>query len=208
MKIMLLLAFDYDAKDWADEYGLAEADAPADFSAALRRAVDDGTVPTAVDRSWPTMRGHVTAHAVDGLDATLREELLGLLKAARDADTGTALIAETVDALRHRPESDHRIPRWVVFHTSEYDNGYVLTGSDATVYFNDGDHVRFDFDGSAVDDLLTDLYGTCGLWAALGVDLHEDTLEFDTDGDNVPALLGIPPSQRCDNDAHTTSGNR
>lgn len=194
MKIMILLAFDYDAKDWADEYSLTEADAPADFSTVLRRAVHDGAIPTALDQSWPMMRGHISAHTVDGLDTTLREELLGLLEEARDADTATALIAEITDHLRDRPDLDGRTPRWVVFDTTDYNDGYLLTGSGATVYFDDGDHMPVDFDGSAVDDLLTDLYGTRGPRAALGVDLREQTMEFDTYGDNVPALLGIPPS--------------
>jgi hypothetical protein len=190
---IILLVFDYDMKDWAKEYGIGEADAAADLTAVLRRTVTDGAIPAILDRSWPMMRGHVTAHTVDGLGATIREELLHLLREARDTDTTTALIAEITEHLgRHRSELDDRAPGWVVFHTSEWDDGHFLTGSDATVYFHDGHHVPFDFEGSSVDDLLTDLYGACGSRAALGVDLREQTLAFDDDGDDVPALLGIP----------------
>jgi hypothetical protein len=83
----------------------------------------------------------------------------------------------------------------------EWDNGHFLTGTTATVYFANGDHVPVDFDGSGVDELLTAMYGARGAAAALGVDLRDGTLEFDDYADNVPDLLGIPASRH-----HTDGG--
>lgn len=193
MRVIIPLVFDYNATDWADEQDIPATDAAANFAEALRRAVDEDTISAILDHNWPVMRGHVTAHMIEGLDVASRDELWSLLRDARDADDTAALLGEITDHLaQHRQDFDGRTPRWIVFHTSEWDNGYFLTGSDAIAYFDDGDHVPVDFDGSSVDDVLTDLYGACGLQAALGVDLREATLEFDTYGDNVPALLGIP----------------
>lgn len=209
MNVFVQLRFDYDARTWADEYGLAESEAPAHFATLLRRAVRNGHLAGILDEGWPMMRGHVTAHAVDALDTATRDELLHVLRDEHDADITTALITEITERLAEDlPAAQTRTPRWVVFGTSEWDNGYFLTGDDAAVYFDDGDQMPFDFQGSHVDDLLTALYGICGQRAALGVDLREKTLEFDYYSDNVPRLLGIPPLQRHDSDADTTSDNR
>jgi hypothetical protein len=88
----------------------------------------------------------------------------------------------------------------VVFGTWEWDNGHFLADTEATVYFDDGDSMPCDFDGSSVDDLLTDVYGARGSRAALGVDLREARLEYDDYGDNVPDLLGIPASGHSEGD--------
>ena len=201
MKVILALVFEYDATDWAHEYDLPEAEAATDFAAVLRRAVDDGGIRHTLDTNWPMMRGHTTVHTLDGLDPTLRDELLHHLEQARDADKDAALVAEIRDHLAAHPHDlYHRQPRWVIFQTDEWDNGHFLTGSDATVYFPEGDHVAVDFDGTSVNDLLTDIYGARGSQAALGVDLRTATLEFDDYGDNVPDLLGIPTNEHHDGD--------
>ncbi len=57
------------------------------------------------------------------------------------------------------------------------------------------------FDGSSVDDRLTDMYGARGSRAALGVDLRDGALAFDDYGENVPALLGIPTSEHSEGDS-------
>ncbi|WP_432830816.1 hypothetical protein [Dactylosporangium sp. CA-092794] len=201
MNVILALVFDYDAADWAREYDLPQADAAGDFAAVLRRAVDDGGIRHALDTAWPMMRGHATVHTLDGLDATLRDTLLHELQDAHDADHETALLAAIRDHLATIPhELYRREPRWVIFHTDEWDNGHFLTGTAAEVYFPDGDSVEVDFDGSCVDDLLTDAYGTRGSSAALGVDLHTGAVDFDDFGDNVPDLLGIPAHDHHDGD--------
>jgi len=201
MKVIIALVVQYAAKDWADEYGIAETEAFNDFAEALRRTVHDGGIPETLDKNWPMMRGHITAHMVDGLDATTRDELLHLLQEARDADRDGALFTEITEHLAAHPQDlDGREPRWVVFHTWEWDNGHFLTGSDATVYFADGDNVPYAFDGSSVDDRLTDMYGARGSRAALGVDLRDGALAFDDYGENVPALLGIPTSEHSEGD--------
>src|SRR5690349_25066507 len=97
MKTVLTLVFEYDAADWAHEYDLPQADAAADFAAVLRRAVDDGGIQHILDTHWPMMRGHATVHTLDGLDPTLRDELLHQLEQARDASLDTALIVEIRD---------------------------------------------------------------------------------------------------------------
>src|SRR3954451_9501119 len=173
MNFLLMLVFDYDARDWAAEYGVAESDAASDFSAVVRRAVDDGSLRDAVDPVWPIMRGHVTVRIPDQLDPALRDELLNQLRRARDTDLDEALLAEIRNHLiAHQDELDRREPRWVIFHSSEWDNGYFLTGNGgADVYFTDGDTVEIDFDGTAVDELLTDAYSARGANAGLGVDL-------------------------------------
>jgi hypothetical protein len=159
--------------------------------------VDDGAITETFDKNWPMMHGHLTAHTVDGLDATTRDQLLHLLQEAQGADQHEALITAIKQRLAAHPqELDGRAPRWVIFRTEEWDNGHFLTGSEASVYFADGDHVPFDFWGSSVDDILTDMYGARGSNAALGVDLREDMLEFDDYGDNMPGMLGIPPEHR------------
>jgi hypothetical protein len=206
MKVIIALVFEHDAKDWAEEYGISEGEAVNDFATAIRRAVDDGGIPGTLDKNRPMMYGHITAHTVDGLDATTRDKLLHLLQDARDADRNEALITEVKERLAAHPrEFDGRAPRWVIFGTSEWDNGHFLNGSEATVYFADGNHVPFDFEGSSVDDILTDMYGARGSMAGLGVDLHEGTLEFDDYADNVPDLLGIPaPEHTLLTDARST----
>jgi hypothetical protein len=201
MKVIIALVFEYDAPDWACEYDLAVTEAFDDFAAVLRRAVDDSAIPQALDTSWPMMRGHITAHTLDGLDSTTRDELLHHLQDARDAGQETALIAEVSEHLAARPENIYgRQPRWVIFHTDEWDNRNFLTGTQATVYFDDGDTAAVGFAGSSVDDLLTDMYGARGAMAALGVDLRTATVEFDDYGDNVPDLLGIPTNDHSDGD--------
>jgi hypothetical protein len=193
MKVIIPLVFDYNATDWSHEHGIPETDAATAFAEALRRAVDEDAISAILNDNWPVMRGHVTAHMIEGLDAANREELWHLLRDARDADNTAALLDEITEHLaQHRQDFDGRTPRWIVFDTWEWDNGYFLTGSNAIAYFDDGDHAPVDFDASSVDDVLTDLYGPCGSHAALGVDLRERVLEFDDYGDNVPALLGIP----------------
>ena len=69
MKVIIALVVRYAAKDWADEYDIAETEAFNDFAAALRRAVHDGGIPETLDKNWPMVRGHITAHMVDDLDA-------------------------------------------------------------------------------------------------------------------------------------------
>jgi hypothetical protein len=56
--------------------------------------------------------------------------------------------------------------------------------------------VTVDFDGSSVDDLLTDLYGTRGSRAGLGIDLMSAGVEYADYGDNIPERLGIPSTTR------------
>jgi hypothetical protein len=201
MQFILTLVFDYDATDWATEYGLADAEATGDFTAVLRRTVADDGLRRALNAAWPMMRGHITVHTLDQLDAGLRDELLHQLREARDADQHAALLTEIRGYLAAHPdELSHREPRWVVFHTDEWDNGHFLTADNAKVYSGDGDCVTVDFDGTRVDELLTDAYGTRGGSAALGVDLTTAATEFDDYGDNVPDLLGIPS-------ANTHAGN-
>jgi hypothetical protein len=201
MKVILALVFAYDATDWAHEYDLPQADAAADFAAVLRRAVDDGGIRQALDTAWPMMRGHITVSTLDGLDTTTRDDVLHQLKQARDADQDAALIAEIREHLAAHPHDLYgREPRWVILGGEEWDNGHFLTGGGAAVYFPEGDHVAVDFDGTCIDDLLTDMYGARGARAALGVDLRTATLTFDDYGDNVPDLLGIPPNDHHDGD--------
>jgi len=194
MQFILAVVFDYGATDWAAEYGLAEAEATGDFIAVLRRAVADDGLRRALDAAWPMMRGHVTVHIPAQLDPALRGELLNQLRDARDADLDQALLTEIRSHLAAHPdELDRREPRWVIFRTSEWDDGYYLTGNGgASVYFADGDRAEIDFDVTCVDELLTDAYGTRGLNAALGVDLTTGAMEFDDHIDNLPGLLGIP----------------
>ncbi len=196
MKVIVPLVFAYDVKQWAHERGIAETDACTDFAALLRRAVNDGTIAAALDAVLPVLRGHITAHPVDGLDPTTRDDLLRRLREARDADQDQALLADIREHLAaHRRDLGRRRPRWVIFHTREWDNGHFLTGSDATVYFANGDTAPVDFHAWRVEDLLTDMYGARGPMAALGVDLRAGTLAFDDYADNVPDLLGIPASK-------------
>jgi hypothetical protein len=193
--VPLVLLFDYNTEAWAHERGIAETDACPELAALLHRTVDDGAVAAALDTVLPVPRGHITAHSVDALDGTTRDDLLRRLRESRDADQDQALLDEIREHLaEHRRELGRRRPRWVIFRTMEWDNGHFLTGSDATVYFANGDNVPVDFHGSGVDDLLTDMYGVRGAMAALGVDLRAGTLEFDDYADNVPDLLGIPAS--------------
>lgn len=197
MKVIIALIAEDDAKDWAQRHGIPETEAGNHFAAAIRRAVHDGAITETFDKNRPTMHGHITAHTVDGLDATTRDHLLHLLQEAQRADQDEALITAIKERLAARPrEFDGRVPCWVIFRTEEWDNGHFLTGSEASVYFADGDHVPFDFWASSVDDILTDMYGARGSTAALGVDLREDILEFDDYADNVPDLLGIPREHR------------
>ena len=201
MKVILALVVEYDATDWARRYDLPETDAVADFTAAVRRAVADDGIRQVLDTAWPMMRDHLTVHALDGLDGVQRDELLHQLRDARDADQEAALVAEIREHLAAYPQDlCCREPRWVIFRTDEWDNGHFLTGSPATVYFPEGDHVQVDFHGTSVDDLLTDTYGRRGSNAALGVDLPTATLEFDDYGDNVPDRLGIPTNDHADGD--------
>jgi hypothetical protein len=193
MKSVLTLVFDYDAQDWAAEYGLPAAEAAGDFTAAVRRAADDGGLVQAIDAAWPMMRGHLTVRTVEQLDPGLRDELLHQLRGARDADLDQALLREIRGYLDDHPEElDRREPRWVVFGAEQWGNGYFLTGNGAMVYVDDGGTVEIDFTDSCVDDLLTDAYGTRGANAALGVDLTTGATEFDDHIDNIPGRLGIP----------------
>jgi len=201
MKVILALVFAYDAADWAHEYDLPEADADADFTAVLRRAADDRGIAQALDASWPMMRGHITVSTLDGLDSTARDDLLHHLKQDRDAGQDTALLAAIRDHLAAHPDDVyHREARWVIFHTDESDDGHFLTGTTATVFLPEGDHVEVDFDGTRVDDLLTHMYGARGRMAALGVDLRTARLEFDDYADNVPERLGIATNDHTDGD--------
>jgi hypothetical protein len=194
MNILLTLAFDYDAEDWAAEYGLPASDAAGDFANVVRRAVDDGSLRHCIDASWPMMRGRITVRTVEQLDAAVRDALLRKLREASDADSDHALLSEIRGFLAdHQEELDRRDPRWVVFGTNESDNGHFLTGNGgALVYFADGTTAEVDFTGTCVDDLLTDAYGARGRHAALGVDLTTGAMEFDDHIDNMPRLLGIP----------------
>jgi hypothetical protein len=118
MNCIFALVFDYDATDWAQEYGLAEADAADDFAAVLRRAVEDGGVRHALDTAWPMMRGHAAVHTLDGLDPVVRDALLHQLQDARDAEQDLALLAAIRGYLAAHPDEVYRRePRWVVFHT-------------------------------------------------------------------------------------------
>lgn len=197
MRFIIPLVVDYPANEWASKYALSDADATRDFSDVVRRTVLDGTLTAILNTHWPRMRGHITAHTADDLDPAARDDLRQLLQNAHDADLETALIAEITSHLTDQLTDDQgdvdgRKPRWVTFGTWEWDNGYFLTGTEAVVYFEDGDSLPLDLDRSSVDDLLTDLYGARGARAALGVDLRTSRLEFDDYGDTVPALLGIP----------------
>jgi hypothetical protein len=198
MRHMVVLVFDYTATEWAAEYGLTKAEAADDFGAIVRRAVNDGGLRDALDAAWPMMRGHVTAHTLDQLDAALRDELLHQLREASEADRHAALLTEIRGHLAAHPdELSHREPRWVIFHTDEWDNGYFLAAHNARVYFGDGDSVTVDFGGTCIDELLTDAYGARGSSAALGVDLKTAATEFDDYGDDVPGLLGIPSTNKA-----------
>lgn len=197
MRHVVVLVFDDTDTEWAAEYRLTEAESADDFGATVRRAVDDGGLREALDAAWPMMRGHVTAHTVDHLDPAVRDELLYQLRAAHHAELEAALLTDVRAYLAAHPDDlSHREPRWVIFDTDEWDDGHVLTGSDAAVYFADGDSVTVDFGGTSVDDLLTDLYGIRGGSAALGIDLKADAAEYDDYGDNVPGLLGIPSTHQ------------
>jgi len=92
MKYLLTLVFDYDAREWAAEYGLLASEAASDFTAAVRHAVDDGSLNHALDAAWPMMRGHVTARTGEHVDADLRDELLHQLREVRAADLNLALL--------------------------------------------------------------------------------------------------------------------
>jgi hypothetical protein len=74
-KYLLTLVFYYDAQEWAAEYGLPASEAAGDFTAVVRRAVDDGSLNDALNAAWPMTRGHLTARTVEQLDADLRNEL-------------------------------------------------------------------------------------------------------------------------------------
>jgi hypothetical protein len=143
-------------------------------------------------------RGNLTAHTLDQLDPAARDELLHQLREAHHADHHAALLTDVRAHIAARQEElSHREPRWVIFHTQEFDDGHFLTGSDATVYFADGEPVTVDFGGTSVDDLLTDLYGSRGGSAALGIDVKGAAAEYDDYGDNVPGLLGIPSNNHA-----------
>lgn len=189
MKTINALVVEDDAKTWAQRHGITESKAATDFAATIRRAVTDGRITETLDTTRPTVPGRITAHVIDELDTADRDTLRDLLREAQDTDNEEALLTEITQRLAAYPQD-----RWVIFTAQEWDNGYFLTGSDATVYFADGDKVPFDFRGSSVDDILTDLYGARGSTAALGVDLRTGVLEFDDYQDNVPDLLGIPPA--------------
>jgi hypothetical protein len=193
MKTIIALVVEDDAKTWAQRHGITESEAATDFAATVRRAVTDGRITDALDTTRPTVPGRITAHMIDQLDTADRDTLRDLLREAQDADGEQALLTEITQRLAADPQGlDGHAARWVIFTVREWDDGYFLTGSDATVYFADGDKVPFDFDGCSVDDILTDLYGARGSTAALGVDLRTGALEFDDYHDNVPDLLGIP----------------
>lgn len=193
MKTIIALVVEQDAKTWAQQQGITESEAATDFCAAVRRAVTDGRITATLGTTGPTVPGRITAHLIDELDTADRDTLRDLLRDAQDADGEEALLTEIRQRLAACPQDlDGRAARWVIFGVQEWDNGYFLTGSDATVYFADGDQVPFDFHGSSVDDILTDLYGARGSTAALGVDLRAGAVEFDDYRDNVPDLLGIP----------------
>jgi hypothetical protein len=201
MRFFIALVFECDSADWAREHDLPQAQAATHFAALLRRAIDDGTIRQALDTISPAMRGHSNAYTTDGLDPADREELLLQLRQARDGDLDAALVDEIRQHLAAHPdELDHREPRWVIFRTEEWDNGHFLSGGDARVYFAEGDHVPVDFDGTSVDDLLTDMYGARGAMAALGVDLRTAVVEFDDYADNVAGFLGIPATGHRDAD--------
>lgn len=107
MKYLLTLVFDYDAQEWAAEYGLPASEAPGDFIAVVRRAVDDGSLIHALDAAWPMMRGHLSARTVERLDAAVRDELLHKLREARAAGLDQALLNEIRAYLHdHHDESD------------------------------------------------------------------------------------------------------
>lgn len=125
MKFFVALVFDCDAADWAHEYGLAVADAAGDFTGVVRRAVRDDGLRQALHTVWPMMHGHLTVQAIDELDGGLREELLHELQQARPAELDTALLTEIRGCLTAQQyEWDGRDPRWVIFRTDEWDNGY------------------------------------------------------------------------------------
>ncbi|MEJ3745525.1 hypothetical protein WEI85_19815 [Actinomycetes bacterium KLBMP 9797] len=192
MKATIVLVFERDPTSWAQKRQISQTEALADFAGEVRTAAQDGTIADALGRSWPAMRGHISAHPVDGLDDSTRDELLRLLQRSRGAAQDAALIAEIRQHLaEHWQDMDGRDPRWVVFGTVEWDNGYFLAGTEATVHFEDGDHMPYTFEGSRVDDLLTAAYGARGRTAALGVDLRDATLEFSDYGENVLDALDI-----------------
>lgn len=193
MKTIIALVVEEDAKTWAQQHSITESEAATNFCAAIRRAVTDGRITATLGPTRPTVPGRITAHMIDELDTVDRDTLRDLLREAQDADGEEALLTEITQRLAACPQDlDGRAVRWVIFGVQEWDNGYFLTGSDATVYFADGEKVPFDFHGSSVDDILTDLYGARGSTAALGVDLRTGAVEFDDYRDNVPDLLGIP----------------
>jgi len=196
MKVIIPIVFEYPAEDWANEYGVTQGEALVDFTTHLHRAVEDGGIITTLDENWPMMRGHITAHTLDSLDPNTRDQMYNDLLQARDADLDQDLITEITEhvAEHFQDVDDDRVPRWILFTTCDWDNGTFLGGCTAVIYFEDGHNVPIDFDGTNVDDLLTDRYGACGVGAALGVDLHAATLEFDNYGGDVLSSLGIPPT--------------
>src|SRR5438132_8407042 len=86
MRVILPLVIDFEAADWATEYGLAELEAAGDFASTMRRAVSEDGIRRAIDDAWPMMGGHIAVHTPDQLDPALRDELLEQLRDARDAD--------------------------------------------------------------------------------------------------------------------------
>ena len=148
------------------------------------------------------MRGHITAYTLDGLDSTTRDELLHQLQEARDADQNAALIARDPRPPRRAPARPLR-PRTPLGHLPHRSSGTTATSSPASAQRSTSTTATtspVDFDGTSVDDLLTDMYGARGAVAALGVDLRTGALEFDDYGDNVPDLLGIPTNDHSDGD--------
>ena len=200
MKDIIVLVVQYPATDWADEYGITTTQAVHDFAAALRRTVNDGALAEMLDANWPMMRGHLTAHLMDGLDSITHHELRQVLQEAHDGDQDRPLLTEITEYLTAYPQDlGGREPRWVTFPTWEWDNGHVLNGSEATVYFADGHSVLISFP-DCVDARLLDMYGPRGSMGTLGVDLREGRLEFNDYGQDVPHLLGIPISEHHEGD--------
>lgn len=163
--------------------------------------VRDDTAPATAGGRSPAVRVRTGANAFDGLDPAILDELLHHLQRARDASQDAALVAEIRDHLAARSDDlYHREPRWVLFHTSEWEDGHFLTDVGATVYLPEGDHVQIDFDRTRVGDLLTARYGARGRRAGLGVDLHTGQVTFDDYNTHLPDRLGIPINEHADGD--------
>jgi hypothetical protein len=200
MKVIIPLVFEHDAADWASEYDIPESDALADFAQMIANNV--GAIPDVLSRNWPAMAGSITAATLETLDRASRDDLLAKLQEISNAALKDALLTEIRRYLTvHASEFDGEMPTWIVFHTTDFDNGHFFT-TDADAYFAGGTSVPADFapedpsQDSTVENLLTDMYGARGADATLGVDVRAGRIECADHPWHVFTALGIPTGER------------